>query len=213
MSMAEGSPLPTWYARRTQLSSGLHLVSAHRGHEFDDGQTIHEGREALWSTELSENGMIRVLVSPAVVPKAPPTWFVSVDEFRENPPAANLVAYSTDDFPPGTVINKYQFGSLGLSSEEQAGAVRWLRDIGLVHQIFVAPQWRRRDVGTLLIYAASAFHQANGWPGRLHGDGRRTELGQQFVARLDHPERITPLSETMPPMDPAVSPELPPEGS
>lgn len=202
MSDNEGVSLPTWYARRARLESGLHLVSAHRGTEFADGETIHGGNGALWSTEASQNGLIRVLVSAATVPEAPATWFVSVDEFRENSPAANLVAYATDDFPPGTIINRYQFGSLGLSSDDQAGAVRWLRDLGLVHQIFVAPKWRRRDLGKLLLYTASAFHQANGWPGRLHGDGRRTELGQRFVANLDHPERITPLTETMPPMDP-----------
>lgn len=201
MSNGEQSALPTWYARRSTLESGLHLVSAHRGHEHPDGATLHDGRPALWSTELSEQGIIRVLVAPEAVSDAPPTWFVYVDEPRAELPAANLVAYVTDDFPAGTIINRFQFGSLGLPSDAQAGAVRWLRQLGLVHQIFVAPEWRRRQVATLLVYTASAFHQANGWPGRLHGDGRRTELGEQFVSTFDHPERIVPLDETMPPMD------------
>jgi hypothetical protein len=74
-----------------------------------------------------------------------------------------------------------------------------------VHQVYVGEAWRRRQVGTLLIYAASAFHQANGWPDRLHSDGRRTDLGQQFVAGLRHPDRIQPLSDRMPPMDPSAS--------
>jgi GNAT superfamily N-acetyltransferase len=177
------------------------LVSAFRGHEVADGETLHGGRPALWSTEAAENGLIRVTISPGAVPNAPSAWFVSVDEPRADPPAANLVAYVTDDFPPGTIINRYQFGSLGLSSDDQAGAIRWLWQYGLVHQVFVAPQWRRAGLGTVLVYTASAFHQANGWPGRLHSNGQRTELGERFATTLDHPGRIPPLEETMPPMD------------
>lgn len=194
---------PTWYARRSTLQSGLHLVSAHRGFEHADGTTMHGGRPALWSTERSELGLIRVIVAREAAPEAPNTWFVSVDEPRAEPPAANLVAYVTDDFPSGTIINRYQFGSLGIRGEDQAGAIRWFRDIGLKHQIFVAPQWRRNQLGTLLVYTASAFHQANGWPGRFHADGRRTELGEKFGGRFNHPERTVPLSELIPPMDPS----------
>jgi GNAT superfamily N-acetyltransferase len=181
-------------------------VSAFRGTEVADGETLHGGRPALWSTEPAENALIRVTISPEAVPNAPAAWFVSVPEPRAEPPAVNLVAYLTDHFPAGTVINRYQFGSLGLPGDEQAGAIRWLFQYGLVHQVFVAPQWRRAGLGTVLVYAASAFHQANGWPGRLHGNGQRTELGERFATALDHPGRIAPLEETMPPMDAAAPP-------
>jgi GNAT superfamily N-acetyltransferase len=189
---------PTWYARRATLASGLHLVSAHQGDEAADGTTLHEGRPALWSTEPSDHGMIRLATT---VPDAPPAWFVSVDEPRAMPPAANLVAYVTDDFPPGTVINRFRFGSLGLSNDDQAGAIRWFRQDGLIHQIFVAPVWRRHSLGTVLVYAASAFHQANGWGGRIHADGRRTEQGERFAVAFDHPGRVEERTETMPSMD------------
>lgn len=202
MNAPDSPDTPTWYARRATLASGLHLVSAHRGDEFPDGSTMHGGHPALWSTEASENGMLRVLVSLDSVPDAPPTWFVNVDEPRAMPPATNLVAYATGDFPAGTIINRFQFGSLGIPSEEQAGAIRWFRD-GLVHQVFVAPKWRRKQLGTLLIYAASAFHQANGWEGKLHGDGRYTDLGDRFLQQVPHAARIPQRSAKMPPMDPA----------
>lgn len=202
--MTHDPATPTWYARRATLPSGLHLVSAHRGDEFPDGATMHDGRPALWTVEPSADGLLRFVVSPEAVSAAPPTWFVNVDEPRASPPAANLVAYATDDFLAGTIINQYQFGSLGLPGEEQAGAVRWFRD-GLVHQVFVAPAWRRRQLATLLVYAASAFHQANGWPGFLHDDGRHTELGDRFLAELPHSDRVTPATEIMPPMDPSAA--------
>jgi hypothetical protein len=127
---------------------------------------------------------------------------VSIDEPGELP-AATLVAYAGEDFPAGTVIGAKEYATVHVSSEDQAGAVRWIRDRGLVHQIFVGAKWRRRHLGTLLLYVASAFHQANGWPGKLYGDGRRTEMGESFVSTLGHQHRIAPLSEVMPPMDPA----------
>jgi hypothetical protein len=80
--------------------------------------------------------------------------------------------------------------------------VRWYRN-GLVHQIFVAKDYRRMHLATILLYMAGAWHQANGWEGRIHGDGRRTELGEQLLATLNHPQRYAPLDQVMPPMDPA----------
>lgn len=203
MTDPESPGLPTWYARRGSLPTGLHLVSAFRGDEVPDGETLHDGKPALWSTEPADNALIRVSIDAEAIPKAPAAWFVSVGEPRADPPATNLVAYVTDDFAPGTIINRFQFGSLGLPSDEQAGAIRWLWQYALVHQVFVAPAWRRSGLATALVYTASAFHQANGWPGRLHGNGQRTELGERFATTLDHPGRIASLEETMPPMDPA----------
>jgi hypothetical protein len=124
--VTDSEALPTWYARRGTLPTGLHLVSAFRGHEVPDGETLHDGKPALWSTEPAENALIRVTIAEEALPKAPSAWFVSVNEPRADPPAMNLVAYVTDDFPPGTIINQFQFGSLQLASEDQAGAIRLL---------------------------------------------------------------------------------------
>jgi hypothetical protein len=57
-------------------------------------------------------------------------------------------------------------------------------------------------VATALIYAASAYHQLHGWPGRLHSDGRRTAMGEQLAAGIRHPSRIAALDHLLPPMDP-----------
>ena len=88
------------------------------------------------------------------------------------------------------------------SSEEQVAALRWSIEDGTVDQIFVNPAWRRKGVGSSTIYTADAFHQFNGWPGRLKSDGRRTEMGETFIATLRFPQRMEPLRELSPPMDP-----------
>jgi len=60
--------------------------------------------------------------------------------------------------------------------------------------------------GTSLLHAAGAWQQANRWPGFIHSDGRRTVLGQLFLAAKRNPGRIRELSETMPDMDPDAAP-------
>lgn len=124
-----------------------------------------------------------------------------VDEARGQRPASNLVAFATDHSEPGTIVSRYTFATLGVDNNAQVGAVRWYRT-GLIHQIFAAPAWRRSGVATALLLTASAFHQANAWPGKLHADGRRTELGQRFAAAARYAHRVGELTETMPDMDP-----------
>lgn len=151
----------------------------------------------------SDGTLLRVELPPTAAPGAPALWFVHVDEPRSTPPGTNLVAFATEHFPPGAIVSKYTFATLGVENDLQAGAVRWYPSTAIVHQIFVSADWRRRSVATVLLHAADAFHQSNGWPGFLHSDGRRTALGQQFVTGVRYPQRFAPLQETMPPMDPA----------
>jgi GNAT superfamily N-acetyltransferase len=197
---------PAWYLRSGERDGDFEAVRCFLDGPFGDGETVKEPANLadyrmLWSAVPLGSGRLRVHLAPFAAPEAPATWFVNVDEPRASPRATNLVAFASDHFAPGTVINGYTFATLGISSDDQIGALRWYPETGIVHQVFVGEKWRRQQVGTLLIYAASAFHQARGWAGRLHSDGRRTDLGQFFVAGLRHPERIAPLSETMPPMD------------
>jgi hypothetical protein len=69
--------------------------------------------------------------------------------------------------------------------------------------VYVTPDLRRSQLATKLVYAASAYHQFQGWPGRLHSDGRRTKLWDRFTAGLRHPSRIAPWTGYSRPMDPA----------
>ncbi len=224
--MANAEPARNaWYLRTGLLDSGLHRVTAYVDSRFADGKLVTHidpaslaGVPQLWQTESIERGIVRVVLASTAAPGAPNLWFVNVDEPKSLPRATNLVAFATDHFRAGTVVDRYVFGSLGVSNDEQAGAVRWYRETGVIHQIFVAQQWRRQQVGTALLYTASAFHQTNGWPGRLQADGRRTELGERLAAALKHPDRVSPLSELMPSMDEpppgsAANPASPPGAS
>lgn len=195
-----------WYRRVEKLPSGLWLVEAHDGLAHPDG-SVHDagaatGDEAIiWRTVETDRGLLRLEYPHDIIPDAPHLWFVEIDDPRATPiPSTHLVAFATDHFPAGTVISKYTFAGLGVHSDTQAGAVNWHTN-GLVRQVYVPPAMRRRFVGTALLRAADAWHQARGIPGRVHGDGRRTKLGEMLVATTVHPQRYKPLSETMPEMD------------
>lgn len=196
-----------WYAQTGTVESGLRLITGVEGDEHPDGTLVTDADPAglpwVWRTAPADRGLLRVEVPADAAPESPPMWFVQLSEAKADRPAEHLVGFPTDDFAPGTIVTRYTFATAGVHNDRQAGAVRWYRDLALVHQIFVARDWRRRNVGTMLLHVADAWHQANGWPGHLHSDGRRTDLGQQFITGVRHPQRFAPLTETMPPMDPA----------
>lgn len=194
------------YVRDATLASGLLAVSGYVVDSGTDGGVVARaelppGAERLWATRESARGLLTIDLEHASIPEAPVLWFVIIPEPRASPPATNLVAFAGDQLEAGTVINNYMFATMGVENSAQAGAVRWYPQTGVVHQVYVAQEWRRKQVGTAVLYAASAFHQANGWPGNLHSDGRRTAIGELFVAGLRHPQRITARDAELPPMD------------
>lgn len=194
-----------WYQRISRTDDGWWRVAAYENDQHADGDTVAANPDTqapdgwLWRVDDSDRGILRVSLAPHVGDT--PLWFVHVDEAKAHPPAANLVAFATDHYEPGTVIGKYGFAGAGADNNDQVGAVRWYRT-GLIHQVFVAPAWRRSGVATALLLTASAFHQAHAWPGKLHADGRRTQLGQRFAAATRFAHRVDELRETMPDMDP-----------
>jgi GNAT superfamily N-acetyltransferase len=197
--------LPNWvYTVDSALGNGLWAMTCRMTDEHPDGSIVaapDPSWPVLWRSLESAEGLVRLEFADLVAPEAPQVWFVYVDEPKSNPPAAHLVAYANDRMPAGTVISKYRFPTLGVHNDEQVAALRWYPDGGLIHQIYVTDKWRRQQLGTRLIYAVEAFHVANRWNGKVHADGRRTELGERFVVAAQRPERITPLTETMPSMD------------
>ncbi|MDO8390451.1 MAG: hypothetical protein Q7V57_08180 [Actinomycetota bacterium] len=201
-----------WYVRGAPLTHGRWRVRCHVHDRHTDGEVIAEPGTLddtflLWDADVDSDGRPVLTVNPAVTPTAPPVWFVHLDERHTDPPATLLVAFATDHLPPGTVVTDPMFFHMPVRSDDQVGAIRWWHGEAVVDQLFVQHDMRRRHMGTVLVYAASAFHQFNGWNGRLHSDGRRTTLGEALVTGLRHPERIAKLEKLMPPMDPdAVQP-------
>jgi hypothetical protein len=196
---------PAWYERLGDLPGGRFRVRCLIGGDHPDGTVVANPRSTaglfeLWRADLDAEGRPTIWVNPMAVPGAPELWFVALREAGP-PPAMSLVGFEVPAVPAGTVVSDAAFFSLPVRNVDQAAAIRWWPDEAVVDQVYVGDAYRRRHAATLMIYAASAFHQLHGWPNRLHSDGRRTAMGQQLVAGLRHPARIAPLEHLMAPMD------------
>lgn len=182
-------------------------MSCYQNDRHPDGTTVDvatplpDPQEMLWSADVDGSNRTRIVVTETGAPDAPRAWFVVLEHREMERPRTTLVAFATDHLPDGTIVSDATFFSMPVASASQAAAIRWWADTAVVDEIFVQPEFRRTHLGSKLIYTASGYHQHNGWPDRLHSDGRRTDLGQQFVAGLRHPQRMARWTEKAAPMD------------
>lgn len=158
---------------------------------------------AMAYVSLGEKGtVLSVTAEPQWAPKLPPLWFVEVRESTAQPPAVNLVAFTGDAAVPGALLDQTAVSNLPVRSEDQVGAVRWYPATGEVDQVYVQPDWRRRQVGATLLAAGELVSVARDWP-RLWGDGQRTELGELMRNGRTWRERWDELTHLHPPMTPS----------
>ena len=146
----------------------------------------------------------RVHAVEAALPDVPLLWYVELPEPAAAPPATTLVAFSDARFPEGTVLTADEARAAGVSSGQQAAALRWWTGSGLAHQIYVAPRHRRRGLALKLSMAAYGVQRVRGLP-RLHGDGRRTDDGEAWAGGLPAwaAWRLAPRTHALPSMTPA----------
>ncbi|MFZ8997146.1 MAG: hypothetical protein ACO3D0_02125 [Ilumatobacteraceae bacterium] len=222
--VSDGDPPPSgtaaWYVREAPLSHGRCQVRCHLDDRHPDGTIVADPGPTgdlftLWHAHLDDAGRSVVDLAPGVRPGAPHIWLVALPQREPSPDGdrngdratLTLVAFASDHRPPGTIVSDAEFFHMPVPNDAQIGAIRWWPEEAVVDQVYVADEWRRLHVATILIYTASAFHQHQGWPGRLHSDGRRTRLGVSLVTGLRHPDRIAPLHQLLAPMERAQPPD------
>lgn len=192
--------------------SGLTRVRAYRVADIDDGKKFDIDKEPLdpladtctlaWEANTAKNHII-ITRSHLIAPDTQHMWFVRMDSRRQGGDSTHaVVAFATDHFTDGTIINEMEFVLLPVHNEDQVGAITWNRTNGEIEQLYVSPELRRQNIAQRLINAAAAVHHTHRWPGVMHASGKRTALGQQFVLSLQNPLRISRHSELSPPMDP-----------
>jgi GNAT superfamily N-acetyltransferase len=133
------------------------------------------------------------------LPDAPLLWYVEVPE--PDAGATTLLAFSDPRYAEGTVLTADTARRAGVTGEQQVAALRWWPATGLAHQVYVAAEHRRRGVGRKLVQAAYGIQVARGLL-PLHGDGRRTDLGEQWRHALPAAvaARMAARSERVPAM-------------
>ena len=164
------------------------------------------GLPSGWQVAVTVEGD-RVQHVAVALPDAPLLWYVELAEPGAAPAATTLVAFSDSRRPEGQVLTEGEARAAGVSGADQVAAVRWWPGQGLVHQVYVQPRFRRRGVAGKLVQVAGGVQAARGLP-PLHGDGRRTDLGEQWRQGLPGyvASRLASWTEVLPPMTPEEGP-------
>lgn len=208
--MADDAPaFPFWHERVVDPDGALVQVRVVQSDRRPDGSAVDvaiddpEPDGVVAVADLVDGTVVRLAATPDIAPKAPPLWFVELAEPApaSGPPAATLVAFTGGDVEPGSLLSTADAQHLGVASSDQVGAFRWIPHSGFSDQIYVAPVWRRRSIGTGLLAAAAALAFARGWP-RPWGDGQRTAQGDRMRASGRWRHLAADLTHLMPPMTP-----------
>ena len=207
--MPDSTPEPRWWwARFRSLEEpGTEVLTAVVSDAFPAGSVVDQpdaGRPPGWMVSATvRSGCVRGL--DLARSGLPLLWFVEVAEPAQPEPAATLIAFSDPRFPGGSVLDPEEAQHAGVDGDAQVGALRWWTATGVVHQLYVAPQHRRRGIGAALGVGAFALQAVRGGPD-LHGNGRRTEMGEVWRERL-HPavrHYFAPWTERAAPMTPGT---------
>ena len=200
-----------WWCRVAGRDGRPARVSGMLTSAYPDGALVDLDEEAAaaaapvddpsTATFDAEGNVVHLFVSPRLAPKAPPLWFAEVRESAARPPAVNLVGFTGAGQRPGALLDEAAVSNVAVVSDDQVGAVRWTPSTGKVDQVYVQPQWRRRNVATVLLVAAEMLSVARGWPG-MWGDGQRTLLGERLRAARAWQHRTADLTHLHPPMTP-----------
>ena len=206
MPGASDRPLDPWFARGPAgTADDEQVLYAVVSGEFPAGTVVDlpgSARPTGWRVAV-RSVRERVVSVQVDAPGAPQLWFVDLPEPHADPAARTVIAFSDSRFADGTVLDAHESQRHGIAGDHQVAALRWWTESGLVHQIYVGPAFRRRGVGGKVAQAAFGLQAASGGP-PLYGDGRRTDMGEDWRARL--PEelavRMAPRTHRMAPMTP-----------
>jgi GNAT superfamily N-acetyltransferase len=165
-----------------------------------DVAEVPPGATILYRAEYRPDGeMTGVVVEPEFAAGAAELWYSEVPEPDADPPATNLLAFATLEWPDGTIVEPKDRSGTDLRA--QVAALRWWTDTGQVHQIFVIPHMRRRGVGTKLVLAGAALTVGRRWPS-LWSSGDLTDLGNSWISASVWAPRVAPRKSVAPPMTP-----------
>jgi GNAT superfamily N-acetyltransferase len=204
-------PPGLWACRALRPDGSTAWVAGTASDRHGDGELVelpeadalaYVGEAAIAVAHLDPRGaVIGIRISAFAAPKAPAMWFAELPEERAAPPATNLLAFTGFDVEPGRLLDRAALHATGAWTEDQLGAIRLYPASGEVDQIYVSPQWRRRNVGTALTYVAGILAYTRSGP-LPWGDGQRTADGDRLVKASIWRHRAAPLTNLAPPMTP-----------
>lgn len=206
MSFDATAGFPVWFARTPSSDPGMRLACV-MGEEHPYRHVIDVAEDAplasvLYRADYGPDGeMTRVTIEPDFAQGAVDLWYSELPEPEADPPATNLLAFATAEWPDGTIVRSDELEEAGADLRAQAAALRWWTGTGQVHQIYVIPHMRRRGIGSKLVLAGAALTVGRRWPS-LWSNGDLTDLGDSWISASVWARRVAPRTSVVPPMTP-----------
>ena len=160
------------------------------------------GGDALAYIRCDETGRaIALEPTRRVIAEDPFLWFTEVQSPQADPPSTALIAFTGHGVETGALLDRAQVRQVGVHASEQLAAFSWHAHTGFGDELYVSPSWRRRGIGSAMLYISTALAFARGWP-TMWTDGQRTAEGERMRNRGRWIHQAEDLTQLMPPMTP-----------
>jgi hypothetical protein len=125
-------------------------------------------------------------------------WFVYGTRNSKPTPTQTLIAFSTPEFPDGTILNLQDAKEMNLDPMQRIAAINWGLNDPKLYQLYVDSNHRRKRIGTKIINICDIVHVSTGLGGFIYGGDQVTQLGEQYgqawvgSTRRQEPKTIMP---------------------
>ncbi len=131
-------------------------------------------------------------------------WYALVREYGKLKQSQTLVAFNTDHYAEGTVVEVDELKSRGFDPSfmsQRIAAIRWGFGDPHIEQLFVDQNHRRKRISIRIINVADVVNVAGNWGGFIYGGDQVTDLGEQLRGAWSNSARVQNIVAKMPPMD------------
>jgi len=132
----------------------------------------------LVTETVENNGLFRVISH--VLPEAPEMYYVFAKISHGLVPKSAISAFADGKFPEGTVLSYEQAKDAGVDGLSKVGSLSWVSPTGVMQQVTVDENWRRRKISTRLIEVVDTLIVASGADMFLTGGEVTTGDGEKL---------------------------------
>lgn len=198
-----------WFWQKQRLSAEWFEVYSYTTNEFPhpylSRSTKQPSNAEPWSwSSVDDNNRLIVHVPTYHIPNAIPMWYALIREYGELKQSQTLVAFDTDHYPDGTVVEVSELQQRGFDPSFMANrvaAIKWGFGDPHVEQIFVIEKYRRRRMSVKLINVADIVNLAGNWGGFIYGGDQVTAMGEQLGLAWAGSARLRPVEVHLSPMN------------
>jgi hypothetical protein len=191
-----------WFWRGERLNKTWHDVArftsdAHP-HPFLLKTPVRPEDDSMVTETYLDDSDHLVVKSHVLYPEAPPLWFVIAHNPQGLVPLTAVSAFADGCYPAGTVVPVSEAVEMGVDGRSAVGALSWVTGTGVMQQVIVAENCRRRKISTILIEVADTLIVSSGADFFMTGGEFTTKDGEGLRQAWAHSPRVIQRRGEMP---------------